>query len=233
MSYYNGAAAASESTADMAIFHIISVFRNMQWSIEGALSVDPNRWRNAHENVARKAYNPSGQTLGIIGLGHVGSTIARKAFGCFNIKIYYHDIKRKKPKDEQALKVEFCEKLEDMLGLADCVVVATPALPVSIITKAALWRFKKGSRLVNIGQGSLVDEDALVVAFEAGHLSAAGLDVHGNEPYVHPKLAVMRSVTLTSHTGEGTIETEIGFERLTMENIQRHFNPKPMKSLLN
>ncbi|KAH8424928.1 D-mandelate dehydrogenase-like dehydrogenase [Aspergillus melleus] len=230
--YYNGAAAASESTADMAIFHIISVFRNMQWSIEGALSIDPNRWRDAHQNVARTAYNPSEQKLGIIGLGHVGSTIARKAFGCFNMKIYYHDIKRKKLKDEQALNVKFCEKLEDMLGLVDCVVIATPALATPLITKAALWRFKRGSRLVNIAHGSLVDEDALVVALESGHLSAAGLDVHGKEPYVHPKLAVMRNVTLTSHTAEGTIDTEIGFERLAMENIQRHFQPKPMESLL-
>ncbi|KAK1147837.1 hypothetical protein N8T08_000350 [Aspergillus melleus] len=148
------------------------------------------------------------------------------------MKIYYHDIKRKKPRDEQALNVEFCEKLEDMLGLVDCVVVATPALATPIITKAALWQFKRGSRLVNIAHGSLVDEDALVVALESGHISAAGLDVHGKEPYVHPKLAVMRNVTLTSHTAEGTIDTEIGFERLAMENIQRHFQPKPMESLL-
>ncbi|PLB47636.1 putative D-mandelate dehydrogenase [Aspergillus steynii IBT 23096] len=230
--YYNGAAAASEATGDMAIFHIIPVFRNMQWSIEGALSIDPNRWKDAHRNAARTAYNPSGKALGIIGLGQVGSTIARKAFGCFGMKIYYHDIKRKRKNEEEALKVEFCERLEGMLEIVDCVVVATPVLPTPIITKATLWRFKKGSRLVNIAHGSSVDEEALVGALETGHLSAAGLDVQEKEPYVHPKLAVMRNVTLTSHTAEGTIDTEIAFETLAMENIRQHFlAPSDFQSL--
>jgi lactate dehydrogenase-like 2-hydroxyacid dehydrogenase len=57
---------------EKAIFHIISVFRNMQWSMDGARSGDPELWLDAHRNTARTAYNPCGQTLGIIGLGNIG-----------------------------------------------------------------------------------------------------------------------------------------------------------------
>lgn len=55
-----------------AIFHIISVFRNMQWSMDGARSGDPKLWLEAHQNTAATAHNPNTQTLGIIGLGNIG-----------------------------------------------------------------------------------------------------------------------------------------------------------------
>ncbi|KAJ5973401.1 hypothetical protein N7481_010611 [Penicillium waksmanii] len=219
--YCNGAQASSEAVADMAIFHIISVFRNMQWSMDGARSGDPKLWLEAHQNTAATAHNPNTQILGIIGLGNIGYTIARKAYACFGMKIYYQDLYRKSKEQEEAINASFCETLNELLAVSDCVVLATPFGGSKLITKETLARFKKGSKFVNIARGSLVDESALVDALKSGHLSAVGLDVHENEPNVNKVLTQMRNVTLTAHTAGGAAETQIGFERLSMENIQR------------
>ncbi|KAJ5713317.1 uncharacterized protein N7483_010498 [Penicillium malachiteum] len=219
--YCNGAQASSEAVADMAIFHIISVFRNMQWSMDGARSGDPNLWLEAHQNTAATAHNPRTQILGIIGLGNIGYTIARKAYACFGMKIYYQDLYRKSAEQEQAVGASFCETLDELLAVADCIVLATPFGGSKLITKEVLAKFKRGAKFINIARGKLVDEVALVDALKSGHLSAASLDVHENEPHVNEDLRNMRNVTLTAHnTAGGAAETQIGFERLAMENVQ-------------
>ncbi|KAJ5122318.1 hypothetical protein N7448_003450 [Penicillium atrosanguineum] len=218
--YCNGAQASSEAVADMAIFHIISVFRNMQWSMDGARSGDPNLFLEAHRGTQITAHNPQTQILGIIGLGNIGYTIARKAYACFGMKIYYQDLYRKPTEQENAIGASFCQTLDDLLAVADCIVLATPFGGSKLITKETLAKFKKGSKFVNIARGTLVDEDALVGALKSGHLSAVGLDVHDSEPNVNKELAKMRNVTLTAHTAGGAAETMIGFERLSMENVQ-------------
>ncbi|KAJ5656382.1 hypothetical protein N7507_008332 [Penicillium longicatenatum] len=213
--------ASSEAVADMAIFHIISVFRNMQWSMDGARSGDPTLWLEAHQNTAFTAHNPQTQILGIIGLGNIGYAIAQKAYACFGMKIYYQDIHRKPIEQEQAIGASYCATLDELIAVADCIVLATPFSGSKLITKETLAKFKRGGKFVNIARGTLVDEAGLVDALKSGHLSAAGLDVHENEPNVNQELIKMRNVTLTSHTAGGAAETQIGFERLAMENVQR------------
>jgi lactate dehydrogenase-like 2-hydroxyacid dehydrogenase len=123
------------------------------------------------------------------------STIARKAYACFGMKIYYQDLHRKSKEQEEAVNASFCETLNELLAVSDCVVLATPFGGSKLITNETLARFKKGSKFVNIARGSLVDESALVDALKSGHLSAVGLDVHENEPNVNKDLTRMRNVT--------------------------------------
>lgn len=111
------------------------------------------------------------------------------------MKIFYHDLYRKSREQEHAVDASFCESLAELLAVADCVVLATPFGGSQLITKQTLAKFKKGSKFINIARGSLVDEIALVDALKSGHLSAAGLDVHENEPNVNKDLAQMRNVT--------------------------------------
>lgn len=111
------------------------------------------------------------------------------------MKIYYQDLYRKSKEQEEAVNASFCETLNELLTVSDCVVLATPFGGSKLITKETLARFKKGSKFVNIARGSLVDETALVDALKSGHLSAAGLDVHENEPNVNKDLTRMRNVT--------------------------------------
>lgn len=219
--YCNGAAASSEAVADTAIYHILNVFRNLKWSLVAAHSGSAEQWQEAHKNTQLTAWNPRGRTLGMIGLGNIGYTIAQKAYRAFGMKILYHDPYRKSTEQENAIEATYCASNEEMVAQADCVVLAMPFGGREIIDAALLSHFRDGSRFVNIARGKLVDEEAVIVALESGKLHAVGLDVQYNEPHVHPKMATMRNVALTCHTAGGAMDTVLGFERLAMENCER------------
>ena len=221
--YCNGAGASSEAVGDMALYHIISVFRNLNWSTVAARSCDPAAFNDAHHNSPTTSHNPRGHTLGIVGLGNIGYVIAQKAYAAFGMHIIYHDIVRKSEEQEAQIRARYFEDIEAMLPETDCLLLATPSKfdGTPFLTGRILSLLPRGSRFVNIARGSLVDESALIEALESGHLAAAGLDVHANEPYVNEKLAEMRNVTMTPHTGGGVVETRVNFERLAMENVER------------
>ncbi|KAI9037794.1 D-mandelate dehydrogenase-like dehydrogenase [Aspergillus affinis] len=223
ITYCNGASASSDSVSDMALILILSTFRNLRWSHSAAHSLSPTAFADAHKNSPLQSYNPRARTLGIIGLGAIGYAIAKKAHAAFNMSILYHDIIRKTPSIESSIGARFFDNLDAMLGASDCVIVATPFAGETLMTRERFSAFKKGGRFVNIARGSLVDEDALVEVLEEGQLSAAGLDVHANEPYVHPRLAGNQRVFMVSHNAGGTVDTHVGFERLAMENIEAFF----------
>ncbi|KAE8386670.1 hypothetical protein ETB97_009202 [Aspergillus alliaceus] len=218
--YCNGAAASSESVADMTLFLILAVFRNLSWSHAAAISTNPTTFTDAHKNSPLTARNPRNHTLGIIGLGQIGYTIAQKAHAAFGMKIAYHDLIRKTPDLESQVGATYYDTLEGLLGNADCVVIATPFAGKTLMTLERFRQFKKGARFINIARGSLVDEEALVQVLDEGHLSGAGLDVHANEPNVHPRLVRHSRVMAMAHNAGGTVDTHIGFERLAMENIE-------------
>ena len=219
--YCNGASASSEAVADMALYHIISVFRNMQWSNMAARSGDSDAFLDAHRNAPIGAHNPFGHTLGVVGLGNIGYRIAVKAYRAFGMKIVYNDLFPKSAEQEAALGgAKRYAELDEMLSVADCVVIATPgAGGKKLIDAERIAKMKKGIRLVNIARGSLIDENALVDALESGHIYSVGLDVHEDEPNVHPRLLKCRNATLTSHTAGGAYETNVGFEELSMRNV--------------
>ncbi|KAJ4393165.1 hypothetical protein N0V93_002372 [Gnomoniopsis smithogilvyi] len=218
--YCNGAAASSEAVADMAIWHIIGVFRNLQWSSSAARTNNVETFMDAHINVQFSAHNPAGHILGVIGLGHIGYKIATKAYAAFGMKIIYFDVFPKSPEQEAAVAARQCDSLDQLLAESDCTLVATPAQGgKKIIGREELKKMKAGSRLVNIARGSLVDEEAVADALESGHLFAVGLDVYENEPVPNPRLVKNRQATLTCHTAGGALETTIGFEKLAMQNV--------------
>ena len=218
--YCNGAGASSEAVADMALYHIISVFRNMTWSHLAARSGSPQKFLHAHYCAPILSHNPRGHTLGIVGLGNIGLAIAKKVYAALGMKILYYDIARKPIAQEKEVHARFFHRLEDMLPLTDCLLLAAPYSGATLITSPLLNALRPGARFVNIGRGSLVDEDALADALESGHLGAVGLDVHADEPHVSERLRRSWKVTVTSHTGGGAYETNVGFERLSMENVE-------------
>ncbi|KAG4026656.1 hypothetical protein MFRU_038g00600 [Monilinia fructicola] len=218
--YCNSAGATSESVADFAIFLILATFRNLTWCTQAARS-GAAAFQDCHSNAAIVSHNPRGHTLGVVGLGNIGYNIARKAYLAFGMKILYHDIMRKSSSQEASIKAQFFTNLDEMLALSDCVVLATPASPdgSKFLDRERLSKFKEGSRFVNIARGVLVDETALAEAVESGKLVGIGLDVHEHEPRVNDRLKASRNVTLTSHNAGGTLETHIGFEELSMKNV--------------
>jgi len=183
-----------------------------------------------HAQATAASHNPRGHVLGLIGFGNIGQQIAAKmGHAAFGMKIAYYDVIRKSPQVENELSATFYATLDGLLGVSDCAVLCTPASTDGkpLITAETLRSFRPGSRFVNIARGSLVDEEALADALESGILSSAALDVHADEPRVHPRLVQMAGlegknpgrVMLTCHNAGGTVETHIGFEELSMRNI--------------
>lgn len=221
--YCNAGAACTESVADAAIWLILSTFRAFTWSHTAARSCDPARFSDAQKNIAANTFNPNGHSLGIIGLGKIGFRIAQKAHQSFGMDIVYNDIRQLPSSVEKEIEAKFYQNLDDMLAVADCVLVATPFGGEAVLNAEKIAKMKKGSRLINIARGKLIDEEALIQALESGQLGAAGLDVHFNEPAVNKKLADMRNVEMLSHTAGASVDSHIGFERLGMENILSYF----------
>ncbi|CAK7218253.1 hypothetical protein SCUCBS95973_003422 [Sporothrix curviconia] len=232
--YCNGASASSEAVADMALYHIISVFRNMQWSNMAARAGDAATFLDAHQNAPYTAHNPQGHVLGVVGLGNIGQVIAKKASLAFGMKIEYYDPFPKTAAQEAAAGGATSHpSLESMLASADCVVIAAPGSGGKLIDATRIAQMKKGARLVNIARGGLVDAGAVVDALASGQLSAVGLDVHEDEPNVDPRLVASRQATLTCHTAGGALETNIGFERLSMENVRNVLTGQPPLTPVN
>ena len=221
--YCNAAAACTESVADCTIWLMLSIYRNFTWSSRAALSGSTSAWTDAHQNVAATAHNPSGQTMGIVGLGRIGQLVAEKAYTSFGMKIIYNDIHELPQSLTSNFQGNYYTDLDTMLARSDCTVLATPFAGDILLDAARIDKLKPGSKLINIARGKLVDEDALVAALQSGHLGGAGLDVHFDEPNVHPELVKMRNVELLCHNGGATVESHVGFERLGMENILHFF----------
>ncbi|KAF4974226.1 hypothetical protein FZEAL_8841 [Fusarium zealandicum] len=219
VTYCNAAAACAESVADVGIWLIISVFRQLSWSAIAARSGDKDQFVDANKNLAPISRNPSGFSLGIIGFGRIGRRIAEKAYKALDMKILYNDVVQMPKEVEEPLGAVYHKSADTLLAEADCVLVATPFAGEALLNKHSLAKMKKGAKLVNIARGKLINEADLVDALESGHLSAAGLDVFEHEPHISPKLIKMKNVELLSHNAGASLDAHIGFERLGMENI--------------
>lgn len=216
----------------MALYHILSVFRQMTWTTLAARSGNAREWQEAHAEIPAQSHNPRDHTLGIIGLGNIGLAIANKVRKALEMKIIYTDVSRKSARQEDEVDAIYFESLDSLLSRSDCVLIATPAGP-PLLTARTLALLPHGARVVNIARGSLVDENALADALESGRVSAAGLDVHMKEPYVSPRLSARRDVSLTCHTGGGSLETIKGFEKLVLENVLRVLNGEEPLTCVN
>ena len=203
----------------MALWLIISVFRQMAWSSRAARSNNPDKFQKAHKEAMFTSHNPRGHTLGIVGLGNIGFAIAKKVRAALGMRILYFDISQKSASQEQEIDAKSYPSIESLLEASDCILLASPGGP-PILNVDTLKCLKPGARVVNIARGSLIDEDALVDALESGHISAAGLDVHSHEPHTNPRLTERADVTVTCHTAGGSRQTIEGFERLALENVE-------------
>ncbi|EME47297.1 hypothetical protein DOTSEDRAFT_166217 [Dothistroma septosporum NZE10] len=221
--YCNAGAACTESVADTAIWLILSVMRDFTYSSIAARTCEEEKFKDAQRRAALTR-NPRGHSLGIIGLGKIGQSIAQKAYQSFGMKVLYNDVRRLPESVEGEFKANFFKELDEMLAVADVVLVATPFGGEAVINAEKLSKMKKGSRLINIARGKLIDEKALVEALKSGHLAGAGLDVHFDEPNINPELAAMDNVEMLSHTAGASVDSHMGFETLGMENILQFFD---------
>ena len=149
--------------------------------------------------------NLIGKTLGIVGLGRIGTMVARRAKG-YNVTVLYnkHDAD---PEAEKEFGVKFAT-LDDLLAVSDVVSLHVPLTEETrhMINKETLAKMKKGSFLVNTARGPVVSEPDLIDDLKSGHLGGAALDVFDNEPNISPELIAMPNVIMTPHIASATRE---------------------------
>jgi glyoxylate reductase len=146
-----------------------------------------------------------GKTLGIIGLGRIGSMVARRAKG-YDLTVLYNK-HEPDPEAEKELGIKFVP-LDELLAKSDFVTLHVPLTDETrgMINKETLGKMKKESYLVNTARGPIVDESDLIDALEGGRLAGAALDVFESEPNVSPKLISMPNVIMTPHIASATWE---------------------------
>jgi len=162
----------------------------------------------------------SRKTLGIVGLGRIGSRVAYHAVKGFDMKVIYYDVRRNE-EFEKEFGAQFYENPDDIFRGADFVSLHVPLLPTTrhLVDARRLSLMKKDAYLINTSRGAVVDERALVEALKNGIIKGAALDVFENEPFLTPGLADLENVILTPHIASATEETRQAMGEIAAKNI--------------
>jgi len=198
-----------DATADLAFALILATRRRL---VEGDRLVRSGGWAQtwAEGGLAEEL---TGSTLGIIGLGRIGTAVARRARG-FELRVLYTQRRR--------VETDLGEfrALDELLAESDVVSIHAPltAETASLLDELRLALLRNGACLVNTARGEIVDEPALVRELVSGRINA-GLDVFAHEPRVPPELLGLPNVVLTPHLGSATRQTQEAMTRLVVDNL--------------
>jgi D-3-phosphoglycerate dehydrogenase len=196
----NTPAASSNSVAELALGHILSLARNIG---RGTVSLKAGNW----EKKALKGIEIDGKTLGIIGIGRIGCSLARKATALGMRVIAFDALLETCPVAGLAEMVD----RDTLLAESDFISLHIPFDPAvgSTIAEAEFATMKDGVRIVNCARGGVIDEAALVAAIESGKVAGAALDVFESEPPpADHTLFGLENVSLTPHIGAATVEAQ-------------------------
>lgn len=206
-------------TADTALALMLCLARRV---VEGDAYVRVGKWANGPMPLGASL---AGKTVGIVGLGRIGQAIAKRAVA-FDVTVVYHG------RTEKGVPYRFYPQLLEMAQDADFLVLSCAGGIETrhIAGEALLKALGPGGFLINVARGSVVDEEALLVALRNKHIAGAGLDVYENEPNVPEALFSMDNVVLLPHIGSATVETRSKMANLVIDNIRAYFNGEPLKT---
>ncbi len=193
----------TEDTADMTMALILAVARRVVEGERLARSGDWNGW----SPTAMLGHRINGKRLGILGMGRIGTAVARRAKG-FGLSVHYHNRNRVHPSSEEELEATYWESLDQMLARMDIVSVNCPHTPATyhLLSARRLKLLKPHAYVVNTSRGEVIDEPALTRMLRNKEIAGAGLDVFEHEPAINPKLRELENVVLLPHMGSATIE---------------------------
>jgi lactate dehydrogenase-like 2-hydroxyacid dehydrogenase len=198
-----------DAAADLAFALILATRRRI---VEGDRLVRSGGWAGSWSE-GRLAEEVTGSTLGILGLGRIGSAVARRARG-FDLRVLYTQ--------RHPVETELGEfrNLETLIEESDILSIHTPltAQTHGLVDARRLALLRDGTCLVNTARGEIVDEEALVAELVSGRIRA-GLDVFAHEPEVPRELLDLPNVVLTPHLGSATRQTREAMTRLVVDNL--------------
>ncbi|WP_420548802.1 2-hydroxyacid dehydrogenase [Curvivirga sp.] len=207
----------TEDTADMTMALILSVPRRLA---EGERLVRTGEWQG-WSPTGMLGHRIWGKRLGIIGMGRIGTAVARRAKG-FGLSIHYHNRNRVAEETEKELEATYWSSLDQMIAHMDIVSINCPHTPATyhLLNSRRLSLMKNHAYVVNTSRGEVVDEQALVKALANKDIAGAGLDVFENEPKINPKLLKLENAVLLPHLGSATIEGRVAMGEKVIINIR-------------
>ncbi|MDZ4814633.1 MAG: phosphoglycerate dehydrogenase [Verrucomicrobiota bacterium] len=195
------------STAELTFSMMMALSRNIP---QAHMSMAAGKWdRKSFQGV--ELY---GKVLGIVGMGRIGSEVARRAIA-FGMRVLSYDpfLSMSRAK---SMQVELIEKLPDLLKEADYITIHSPltAETKDLLNAETLKLTKKGVRIINCARGGLINESALYDLLKSGHIAGAALDVYEEEPPSTLPFRELSNVVLTPHLGASTVEAQesVGIE---------------------
>ena len=193
----------TEDTADMTMALLLAVPRRIS---EGARLLHSGDWKGWSPTLlpGRRIW---GKQLGIVGMGRIGTALARRARG-FGLEIHYHNRRPVHPDVEDELEATYWESLDQMLSRMDIISVNCPRTPATfhLLSRRRLELIQPHAYLVNTSRGEVIDERAVGDLIDAGKIAGAGLDVFEHEPAVDPRLLASDNVLLLPHLSSATVE---------------------------
>ena len=241
--FCNSVDAVAEATADMGIWLLLSVLRNTS---NAERSAKAGKWRSDLVPVR----DPTGLTLGIVGMGSIGKVcvlalgseaniddeqyLAKKA-SVFNLKIAYHNRTRLSEAEEKIYNATYCSSLHDLLSVSDVVSINCPlnAKTENLISEPEFAAMKDGAFLINTARGAIVNEAAFKAALDSGKICRAGVDVLCNEPNVDSWFFEQNNVIVQPHLGGLTDVAFQKAERECFENVKAFFEQGKANSPVN
>ncbi len=207
----------TEDTADMTMALILAVPRRLA---EGERLMRKGEWTGWGPTtmLGKRIW---GKRLGIIGMGRIGTAVARRARG-FGLSIHYHNRHPVTEEIANELEATYWESLDQMLARMDIISVNCPHTPATyhLLSARRLKLLQPHAYLVNTSRGEVIDENTLTRMLRAGEIAGAGLDVFEHEPAVNPKLLELDSVVLLPHMSSATIEGRIDMGEKVVINIK-------------
>lgn len=207
----------TEDTADMAIGLILAVSRRLR---EGIDLMESNQW-DGWAPTAMMGNRVGGKRLGILGMGRIGTAVARRALA-FGMKINYHNRHRVHPDIEAELNATYWESLDQMVHRMDIISVNCPHTPSTyhLLNARRLQLMKPESVLVNTSRGDVIDQNALIRLLLKKQIAGAGLDVFARDKDVKIPPRGLSNVVLLPHMGSATVEGRIEMGEKVLINIK-------------
>jgi glyoxylate reductase len=211
----------TEDVADLTMALILAVPRRLA---EGSTLLTGDQEWGGWSPTWMLGHRMSGKRLGIIGMGRIGSAVAKRA-KAFGLQIHYHNRRKVAADLEEELEATYWDSLDQMLARMNIVSVNCPHTPATyhLLSARRLKLLKADAYIVNTARGHVIDEGALARMIEAGELAGAGLDVFEEEPAVNPKLLKLarnHKVVLLPHMASSTIEGRVDMGEKVIVNIK-------------
>lgn len=214
----------TDATADLAFSLMIDVLRRVS---EGDKIIRNGKWRQIYGAYDYVGIDLQGKTLGIFGLGRIGSTLARRAKS-FDMKIVYHNRKPVSKNKEKLLGVKYVT-LDKLITQSDVISIHVPHTKETnqLFDMKIFKKMKKSAFLINTARGKIINEKDLIIALNKKIIAGAALDVYESEPISkkHP-LTKIQNVVLAPHIGSSTKETRAKMAEITIKNLNLGINGK-------